>query len=213
MTNGGFETASEDPVVGSITDISTYGYDNLVNLEWKAPNNCNRVNVYRGADGIWTKIADLDADVNFLKLNKMESDTTYNFKICPVNSSNTESEGTIVEVKTILPNYIINEPVLKLQADGKYNVVCGVKNYKHSEGMEIEILAGVYEGEKLIRLYSNNGIIPMIDKSAKPKTVTVSGIELPKGETYCVRVFFIDSRYQRNALYPMVNLTGINNNQ
>ena len=79
--------------------------------------------------------------------------------------------------------------------------------------MEIEILAGVYEGEKLIRLYSNNDIIPMTDKSAKPKTVTVSGIELPKGETYCVRVFFIDSRYQRNAMYPMVNLTGINNNQ
>ena len=213
VTNGDFEMASEEPEANKITDISTYGYNNLVNLEWKAPNNCNRVNVYRGADGIWTKIADLDADVNFLKLNKMESDTTYSFKICPVNSSNTESEGTIVEVKTILPNYIINEPVLNLQTDGKYNVVCGVKNYKYSEGMNIEILAGVYEGEKLIKLYSGKNVIPVMDKYSKPKTVTVSGVELPKGETYCVRVFFIDSRDQRNALYPMVNLTGINNNQ
>lgn len=210
ITNGGFETAFEEPTTGSITDVSTYGYDNLVNLDWKTPNNCDRVNVYRGADEIWTKIAELDSDVNYLKLNKMESDTTYNFKICPVNSSNIEGDGTVVEVKTMLPNYVINAPALRLQENGSYNLVCSVKNYTDTEGMELEILAGVYDGEKLIKLYSGNEVVPVMDKSSKPKTITVSGIELPKGEAYSVRVFFVDSRSQRNALSPMVSLTGIN---
>ena len=208
LTNCGFESAADEAVVNTVSNITTYGYNKQVTLGWDQPA-CDRVRVYRGADDVWTKIADLDSTITSLNLNRMDSDTTYTFKICPVNSMNTEGEGTIVEVKTQLPDYIIGTPAIKKQVSGRYDVSCGINNYAVSEGLQVEMLAGVYEGDKLIRLYSNKCTVPAADKSSRPKTITVSGVELPEGDAYEVRVFVIDSRTQRNALSPMTSLKGI----
>ena len=205
LTNCGFESGNSEQVIDKVSNVSTYGYDKTVRLSWDEPD-CDRVVIYRCADDVETKIADLNSSVTSVTFNKMESDTTYTFRICPVNALNKMGEGEFAEVKTILPDYIINAPSLKRQVDGKYNLICGINNYAIADGLQVEVLAGVYSGDKLIKLYSNKGTIPAADKSARPKNITVVGIELPTDGESEVRVFFVDSRTQRNALSAMASI-------
>ena len=217
IADGDFESFKDSIVLDKVSNIKTNGYDREVSISWDMPDKekCTEVRIYEKIGDNWATRGTVNADLNSINFTHMVPDTDYTFKICPINSLNKEGEGTEVTVHTVLPDFVINDPVLynsqnqpqvgSLSA-GTYKIVSSVKNHKVEGGLKLEMFAGVYKQNELIALYSTPANISKTEKTANPDDVTISNIVIPQdGEEYVIRVFWIDQRTTQNALRSSVN--------
>lgn len=211
IADGDFEalatTAVEKP-----TSVKGVGTPGGVKLSWNIPSkNYNGMKIYQKIFDKYEYRGTIAANVSELNINNLEMAEEYSYKLIPQNAA--QYEGTEIELNivTLLPDYEISKPTLykgstavtALSGAGSYAVSVPVRNNTYEDGFNYEQIVAVYQGNTLVKLYSDK---QSVAKKGKNATFTKTNTEftIPDGEGYSVRLYIFDSRTNLNLLYSPV---------
>lgn len=206
--DSGFE-GIKSSVTTKVSDLTAESELDTMTLSWKIPSGD-----YAGAN-IYQKVFDeyeyrgtLNKDISELKIGGLDMGSEYSFRIAALNSSGVEGEAQEITAKVEVPDYIINQPILKKDGEvvfeisgaGNYRVTIPGKNNGFENGFEFEQLVAVYNGKRMEKLYSSKINVPQKHPYAS-YTENVCEFTISEDGDYSVEVYVIDARGNLNLFY------------
>lgn len=202
LPDGNFDGLQSE-IVGTLSDVSATAGKDSITISYSAPSkNCSDINIYEKKFDNFEYRGKLSVQAGSVAITGLEQDTEYTYMLCPVNADVFEGEGTVVTVKTILPDYEVFEPTLVTDSiTGISTAIVEVKNNAIDDGVNVELIAGVYKDGALETVYSEKALVPKTAKNKKPEKISFD-MEIPEESGYSVRLYVIDSRDSLDIFYP-----------
>lgn len=197
--NGGFENLFTSETA-ELAEVNAEAKVGGVEFTWNKPSsNYNGVKLYRDYNGEKICIGTLDSTFTSLKLDNLEQDEEYTFTFVPLNSDYREGEPNEVTVRTLIPDYVVENATLSkggsavtsLSGAGTYTAEVKAINNTVSEGLKCEVIAALYKDGALTKVFSKAETLAVERKKAKPVSVSVS---VPEGDGYTLKVFTVNTR-------------------
>lgn len=208
--NGGFEDVVKDESA-ELVDFGAQAGIGKIDLSWENPaSNHIYTNVYRKVSGGRVLLGRLSPGVTSLCMDDLEEDEQYTFSVVPVGTDGQEGVENLVDMKTLIRDYVVEEPVLKkgstvvdkLSGAGDYSVTVQACNNTVTAGVKCEVIVAVYDGNTLVNVYSQKADLPLDRKKNKDITTPFT---LPEGENYRIKTFVIDERDSFEYYYAPVD--------
>ena len=212
ISDGGFEELCKAEEA-SVKNLSAEADSSGINLSWRnAGADFGGVDIYQKVFDNYEYRGTLENGISSLKLTGLRTGKDYSFKVVPFNTDRVSGAEEEVSVTTLVPDYVIEKPVLTLGTKtvkeitgaGKYKLSVSAKNNALDENLEFEIIAVLYDKDDTrIKVYSALSSVKKRSERA-PYTAKDILIDVPQDRGSYLEVYVVDSRADFNRVYDTV---------
>ncbi|MBO5059720.1 MAG: hypothetical protein J6C82_02235 [Clostridia bacterium] len=201
IADGDFENMLSAEV-GELSKVTAKGGEGGASFSWKTMGEVDGVNIYQKVGEEWAYRGKVSGSLSGIDFTDLKYQMDYEFKLVPVNADGIEGTAHEVEFATTAPDYMITEPTLyyngaaagEVTSGGSYTVKTTVKNNVYTDGMDYELLVGVFKDGALYELKSAPKTIACSPANSNATPVNISVTVPSDGSDYSIEVYHIDSR-------------------
>ena len=212
LTKGDFDIAAEETPAFTVDTVNAEASHSSAKIDYTVSAIGKFVRIYeKTEDGLnLISVEQPTAKSGTVTLNNLTNDKTYNLVVTTSNWKDIESAGyefsvTPVPLPVDISEFVLTKDGSAVQSltAGTHSAKVSIKNNRMGDGYTAQLIAAVYDGNKLISAKASNVItIPQTASVEADTVLTVDDIVIPSLDSgaYTVKLMLWDSLDDMNPL-------------